>query len=219
MGSNRSKDLSNIPAVNVERGGVHFRYLVFQLQCKFVAKLWPRFQYLSPEQSDETRLLVRALNFRPYRDELEQQIINWTWQGLEEFGFDESGAQLSVGGGGTLNINPYYGTVTLFGESPEYGPEEERETVARLVQERFSGHEISWFETGYFKEQEGIAKKEKAKAAAERAARKAERQKSATSESGATARSSQATQIPEETPPSPSSDTAPEPHGENGSSP
>jgi len=200
--SNSSKDLSNIPTVNVEPGGVHFRYLVFQLQCK-----------------DETRLLVRALNFRPYRDELEQQIINWTWQSLEESGFDESGAQLSVGGGGTLNINPYYRTVTLFGESPEYGPEKERETVARLVQERFSGHEVSWFETAYFKEQERIAKEAKAKAAAERATRKAQRQESETSESGAAVRASQETQRPEKTPPSPSLESAPEPHGEDGSSP
>ncbi len=156
-----SRDLSDIVAVDVEPAGVHFRYLVFQLQV-----------------DSQSKLLVRALNFRPYRDELEQQIINWTWQGLEASGFTESGVQLSVGGGGTLNINPYYETVTLFGESPEYGAEEERETVAGLMQEAFSDHEVSWFEPGFFEEQEKIAREAKAKAAAERAARKAQRQDS-----------------------------------------
>ena len=67
-----------------------------------------------------------------------KRIINWAWQGLEDTGVDESGATLPVDGGGSLAINPYYETVTLFGASSEYGPEEERETVARLFQDAFS---------------------------------------------------------------------------------
>ena len=92
-----SKNLSNITAIILEPGGVHFRYLVLQVQIE-----------------DQSKLLVRALNFRPYRDKLEQKIVNWTWKDLEECGFKESEIQLTVGGGGTLNINPYYESVTLF---------------------------------------------------------------------------------------------------------
>ena len=154
-----SKNLSNITAIILEPGGVHFRYLVLQVQIE-----------------DQSKLLVRALNFRPYRDKLEQKIVNWTWKDLEERGFKESETQLTVGGGGTLNINPYYETVTLFGESPQYGPEPERKTVAQLFQKVFSEHEISWFEPGFFKEQEKIAKEKKAKLAAQRTARKVQKQ-------------------------------------------
>lgn len=183
--------------MDVEPAGVHFRYLVFQLQVE-----------------DQSKLLVRALNFQPYRDELEQQIINWTWQGLEESGFNESGAELSVSGGGTLNINPYYETVTLFGESPEYGSEEERETVAGLVRQAFSDHEVSWFEPGYFEEQERIATEAKAKAAAERAARKAQRQDSEAAEASPETQGEEKEEASAGT-----SDGEAGQHGEDGSSP
>ena len=149
-------DLSKIPRLEVENSGVHFRYLVFRLKVE-----------------DQEGVLVRALNFQPYREELDQSIINWAWQSLEDTGLDESQATLEVGGGGSLAINPYYETVTLFGASPEYGPEEERETVARLFQDAFPDHEVSWYPLGYFEEQEKKAKAAKAAAAAARAEIKA----------------------------------------------
>ncbi len=155
-------DLSEIPRLEVESAGVHFRYLVFRLAVK-----------------DQEEVLVRALNFRPYREELDRRIINWAWQSLEDTGLDESQATLQVGGGGSLAINPYYETVTLFGESPEYGPEEERETVARLFQEAFPEHEVSWYPVGHFEEQEKKAKAAKAAAAAARAEKKAQKTKDA----------------------------------------
>jgi len=151
-------DLSKIPRLEVEDGGVHFRYLVFQLTVE-----------------NQEGVLVRALGFRPYREELDQRIINWAWQGLEDTGLDESGATLQVAGGGSLAINPYYETVTLFGTSSEYGPEEERETVARLFQDAFPDYEVSWYPLGYFEEQEKKAKEAKAAAAAARAEKKAQK--------------------------------------------
>ncbi len=151
-------DLSKIPRLEVEDSGVHFRYLVFRLIV-----------------GDQEEFLVRTLNFRPYREELDQRIINWTWQSLEGTGLDESRATLHVGGGGSLAINPYYATVTLFGASPEYGPEEERETVARLFQDKFPDYEVSWYPLGYFEEQEKKAKEAKAAAAAARAEKKAQK--------------------------------------------
>ena len=151
-------DLSKIPRLEVEEGGVHFRYLVFRLTVE-----------------DQEGVLVRALNFQPYREELDQSIINWAWQSLEDTGLDESGATLQVGGGGSLAINPYYETVTLFGASSEYGPEEERETVARLFQDAFPDYEVSWYPLGYFEEQEKKAKEAKAAAAAARAEKKAQK--------------------------------------------
>lgn len=151
-------DLSKIPRLEVEDSGVHFRYLVFRLTVE-----------------DQEGVLVRALNFRPYREELDQRIINWAWQGLEDTGVDESGATLQVDGGGSLAINPYYETVTLFGASSEYGPEEERETVARLFQDAFPDYEVSWYPLGYFEKQEKKAKEAKAAAAAARAEKKAQK--------------------------------------------
>ena len=123
-------DLSKIPRLEVEDGGVHFRYLVFRLTVE-----------------DQEGVLVRALNFQPYREELDQSIINWAWQSLEDTGLDESGATLQVGGGGSLAIDPYYETATLFGASSEYGPEEERGTVARLFQEAFPDYDCAQFDT------------------------------------------------------------------------
>ena len=153
-------DLSKMARLEIENSGVHFRYLVFRLTVE-----------------DQEEVLVRALNFRPYREELDQRIINWTWQGLEGTGLDESRASLHVGGGGSLAVNPYYATVTLFGASPEYGPEEERETVARLFQDEFPDHEVSWYPLGYFEDQEKKAKEAKTAAAAAREENKAHKTK------------------------------------------
>ena len=155
-------DLSKIPRLEVEKSGVHFRYLVFRLTV-----------------GDQEEVLVRAVNFHPYREELDQRIVNSTWQSLESTGLDESQATLHVGGGGSLAVNPYYATVTLFGASPEYGPEEDRETVARLFEDEFPDYEVSWYPLGYFEEQEKKAKEEKAAAAAARAEKKAQKTKQA----------------------------------------
>ena len=151
-------DLSKIPGLEVENSGVHFCYLVFQLTVE-----------------DQEKVLVRALNFRAYGEELDQRIINWAWQSLEDTGLDDSRATLHVGGGGSLAVNPYYATVTLFGASPEYGPEEERETVARLFQDEFPDYEVSWYPLGHFEEEQKKAKEAKAAAAAARAETKARR--------------------------------------------
>ena len=155
-------DLSRIPPLEVENSGVHFRYLVFRLTV-----------------GDQEKVLVRGLNFRPYREELDQRIINWTWQSLEGTGLDESQATLHVGGGGSLAVNPYYATVTLFGASPEYGPEKDREIVARLFEDEFPDCEVSWYPLGYFEKQEKKAKEAKAAAAAARAEKKAPETKQA----------------------------------------
>jgi hypothetical protein len=139
--------LVSIPNVAVEDSGVHFCYLALKLTA-----------------GDQVKTLVRALNFRPYRDNLEQRIIEWTWGGLEEAGLDEDSAFLSVKGGGSLSINPYYGTVTVFGGSPDSGIEENREEVAQLLREAFPSHDLSWFTPGHYEEQQ--RKEKEAKAAA-----------------------------------------------------
>ena len=145
--------LASIPNVAIEESGVHFRYLVLKLRA-----------------SEEVKTLVRALNFRPYRDHLEQRIINWTWDGLEEAGLNEESASLSVAGGGSLSINPYYETVTVFGQNPAHGIEENREEIAQLLKEAFPSHELSWFAPGHYEEQQRQEKEAKATAAAARKA-------------------------------------------------
>jgi len=151
--------LASIPNVAVESSGVHFCYLVLKLTA-----------------GDQVKTLVRALNFRPYRDNLEQRIIKWTWGGLEEAGLDEGNAFLSVKGGGSLSINPYYGTVTVFGGRPDSGIEENREEVAQLLREAFPSHDLSWFTPEHYEQQQRKAKEAKAAAiAAKKAAAKAKK--------------------------------------------
>ena len=157
-----SADLKRIPALDVESSGVHFRYLVFRVTVQ-----------------DQDAVLVRAVNFRPYREELDQRIVNWAWESLEEAGLDESQARLEVGGGGSLSINPYYLTVTVFGASPRYGAEEDREAVAGLVQDAFPDYEVSWYTEDHFEEQEKRAQEEKAAAAAARKKKQAEKKQQA----------------------------------------
>ncbi len=124
-------ELAQLPAFRTDEQGVTFRYLVFQLTS-----------------GGQERTLVRGLNYLPYDSQLTQRIVNWTLDELEKAGFDPATGELMVEGGGTLTLNPYYETATLFGENPEYGEESDRGAVEALVKKAYAELEVSSFKSG-----------------------------------------------------------------------
>ena len=121
--------LPEIPEVRLEdSGGVTFSYLVFQL-----------------ELGGEKKSVVRGLNYQPSERAVEERIIGWAKDELEECGFFESGGDFLVEGGGSLTINPYDETVVLFGSNKAYGSERDREEVARRFERSFPNHEVTCF--------------------------------------------------------------------------
>lgn len=121
-------DVSLIPTLQLQDDGVTFKYLVL----KFTS-------------DGEEKTLLRGINFRPYETDAVQQIVNWTWDELEALGFREGRDVLAMDGGGTLSLNPYYETATLFGELPGVGAESDRDNAAQMVQEAFPDHKVEWF--------------------------------------------------------------------------
>ncbi|MDA2930588.1 hypothetical protein MYX84_11685, partial [Acidobacteria bacterium AH-259-O06] len=115
--------LSQIPDVRLEGGGVMFKYLVFDL-----------------ELAGEKKTILRALNYQPYLPNMEEQIIKATKEELEESGFFESGGDFKVGGGASMAFNLYYETITLFGNSQSYGAENNREAAAKMMESAFPEH-------------------------------------------------------------------------------
>jgi hypothetical protein len=122
-------ELSAIPRVRFEEGGgVTFRYLVLILKLR-----------------GERKSALRALTYLPSRKGMERQILAWTKGELDTAGFFANGGEFVVDGGGSLTHNPYDETICLFGANPAYGPENNRESVAQLVEAAFPGHKVSWF--------------------------------------------------------------------------
>jgi hypothetical protein len=104
-----------------------------------------KYLYFEAQQSGQTRGLVRALNYAPYVSDLEEQIVLWLREELEATNFFRAGGALKTLGGGTMTLNCYYETITLFGASGSHGVEENREAVARLLEGSFPDHEVAWF--------------------------------------------------------------------------
>ena len=124
-------ELSEIQDVRLEEGGgVTFRYLVLNLQLR-----------------GEKKLALRALNYLPSRKGMEEQIIAWTKEELDEVRFFASGGDFVISGGGSLTLNPYDETICLFGSNKPYGSENDRESLARLVEAAFPDYKVSWFPT------------------------------------------------------------------------
>lgn len=122
-------ELSNIQDVRLqEGGGVTFKYLALTLELQ-----------------GEKKCILRALNYTPYREGMEEEIIAWTKEELDELGFFRAGGDFVVLGGGTLTVNPYDETICLYGSNKPYGPERDRQAVALTVQSAFPNHKVSWF--------------------------------------------------------------------------
>ncbi len=121
-------ELSEIASVRLEEGGVMYKYLLIQL-----------------EQDGQTKAVVRGLNYQSYRKDLEEQIVRTAEQELRDSRFLDQGGSFEVTGGGSITLNPYCQTMTLFGASQIYGAEGNREPVAKMVEAAYPAHEVSWF--------------------------------------------------------------------------
>ncbi len=120
--------LAEIADVRLEGGGVMFQYLLLQL-----------------EWEAEKRTIVRGLNYQPYVAKIEEQIVESAREELGENGFFEKGGDLQIEGGGSVAFNLYYENITLFGSNPTYGVEENREAVAKMIENAYPEHEVSWY--------------------------------------------------------------------------
>ena len=105
-----------------------FKYLLIQL-----------------ERQGQTKAVVRGLNYQSYRDGLEEQIVQTAKQELRDSSFLDQGGSFEVTGGGSITLNPYCQTLTLFGASERYGAEGNREPVAQMLEAAYPEHKVSWF--------------------------------------------------------------------------
>jgi hypothetical protein len=119
--------LSEISDVRLQTKGVMFKYLLFEI-----------------EQSGEKKKLVRGVNYQPYHNDVDDQIVQWVREELREGSFFEKGGDFRIEGGGTITLNPYSETLAVFGASVVYGEEENREDVAKMFERAFPDHEVSW---------------------------------------------------------------------------
>lgn len=122
-------DLSEISEVRLQTQGIMFKYLYFEAH-----------------QSGQTKKFVRGLNYVPYETDLEKQIVMWLTEELEATNFFNVQGVLKIQGGGTLALNPYYETITLFGASKFHGVEENRGLVAQSIETAFPDHTVTWFD-------------------------------------------------------------------------
>ncbi len=120
--------LAEIADVRLEGGGVMFQYLLLQLEWEV-----------------EKRTIVRGLNYQPYAGKIEEQIVKSAREELGENDFFEEGGDLQIGGGGSVAFNLYYENITLFGSNPTYGMEEDREAVAKMIENAYPEHKVSWY--------------------------------------------------------------------------
>ena len=121
-------ELSEVASVRLEEGGVMFKYLLIQF-----------------EREGQARAIVRGLNYQAYREGLEAQIVQVAEQELRDRSFLGQGDGFEVAGGGSITLNPYCETITLFGASQKYGAEADREAVAKMVEAAYPEHKVSWF--------------------------------------------------------------------------
>ena len=121
-------ELSEIASVRLEEGGVMIKYLLFQL-----------------DREGQAKAIVRGVNYQSYREGLEEQIVQAAEQELRDSSFLDQGGGFEVAGGGSITLNPYYETITLFGASRSYGVEQDREAVAKMLEVAYPEHKVSWF--------------------------------------------------------------------------
>ncbi len=121
-------DLSELASVRLEEGGVMFKYLLIQL-----------------EREGQAKAIVRGVNYQAYREGLEEQIVLEAEQELRDSSFLDQGGGFEVTGGGSITLNPYYETITLFGASQGYGAEGNREAVAKLLEAAYPEYKVNWF--------------------------------------------------------------------------
>ena len=129
--------LSEIASVRLEEGGVMFQYLLIQL-----------------EREGQAKAIVRGVNYQSYREGLEEQIVQAAQQELRDSSFLDQGVGFEVAGGGSITLNPYDETITLFGASQRYGVEGSREAVAKMLEAAFPEHKVSWFSPDEPKEED-----------------------------------------------------------------
>ncbi len=123
--------LESVPACRMEESGVSFKYLVFRLKS-----------------GEAEKQVLRGVNFQPYEADANRRIERQLRAELERLGFDPRANGLSVLGGGTISVNPYYETVTVFGENPEHGAEPDRSATLALLSGAFAGYEVKSYEAG-----------------------------------------------------------------------
>ena len=121
-------ELSEIASVRLEEGGVIFKYLLIDL-----------------ERAGERKVILRGLNYQSYVENMEEEIVKSAEEELKQSSFFEHGGGFQVAGGGSITLNPYYETITLYGASQTYGVEKNREDVARMIEDAYPEHEVSWF--------------------------------------------------------------------------
>ena len=118
--------LEEIPDVRLQTKGVMFQYLLFKVI-----------------RAGKSKSIVRGVNYQLYQNNAAEQLIKWVREELEEESLLDQGG-LNIEGGGTLTLNPYYETLTLFGSSQMYGEEKNRADVAKMFEQSFPDHEVSW---------------------------------------------------------------------------
>ena len=121
-------EFAEIDNVQLEEGGVMFRYLLIQI-----------------ERNGQTKDIVRGVNYQSYREGLEEKIVQAVERELRDRDFIEGGGVIKVDGGGSIALNPYQETVILFGSSQGYGVEQDRECVAKMLGVAYPEHTVSWF--------------------------------------------------------------------------
>jgi hypothetical protein len=118
------RKLSEIPDVRLDTQGVMYKYLILKL-----------------ESAGEAKEIVRGLT----STEDEARAVRWVEEELDEAGIGEDARRIEILGGGSLSLNPYSETVTVFGASPKYGEESDRAAVAHLVEKAFEEYTVSWY--------------------------------------------------------------------------
>jgi hypothetical protein len=119
--------LEEIPDVRLQTKGVMFQYLIFKIVS-----------------AGKSKTIVRGVNYQLYYDNADEKLMKWVRKELEEDSLLDQGGGVKIEGGGTLTLNPYYETLTLFGSSQTYGEETNRADVAKMFEQSFPDHEVSW---------------------------------------------------------------------------
>ncbi|MBI4447048.1 MAG: hypothetical protein HY645_14225 [Acidobacteria bacterium] len=114
-----------IPEVRLEEGGgVTFRYLAFEISCR-----------------EGIRPVLRAVNYRSYEPSQENSIMRM----LESELSSPQETPYRIMGGGSLTLNNYEQTITIYGANPVFGAEPQREKTAAMLERSLPGYKTTWF--------------------------------------------------------------------------
>lgn len=119
-------EILQIPELDLQGGGVMVKYLRFSVQG-----------------AEGKRQIVRGVNYLPYQADIEKEIVEFTSRELQESSGDAG--DLTVEGGGSITINLYYETITLFGTSTHHGVEQERAETAAILERAYPDYKVSWY--------------------------------------------------------------------------